>query len=62
MPSSDIDNKTIKKMQKDIKAAVLRKYGFNRNTSLPVVYTGTEFSGIEMRDLCMEKGISLLAT
>ena len=40
--------------------AGLPKYGFNRNTPLPVVYAGSDFTGIELRDLKIEKGISQL--
>jgi hypothetical protein len=59
-PSSSIPNEQCLKMQKQIKQAVLPKYGFNRNTPNAVVYGHSDFAGIEMRTLSVEKGIAQL--
>jgi hypothetical protein len=45
-------------MQKQIKKAVLPKYGFNRNTPNAVVYGHSDYAGIEMRTLSVERGIA----
>ena len=47
-------------MQKEIKAAVLPTYGFNRNSPNAVVYGTSDFAGNEMRDLRVEKGLAQL--
>ena len=47
-PSTNIQNKTIQKMQKQIKSAILPNYGFNRNTPTAVVCSSADFAGIEM--------------
>ena len=48
-------------MQTIIKAVVLPKYGFNRNTLSAVVYGSSDFAGIEMRHLVVEKGVAQLS-
>ena len=61
LPSSNILEPSLNKMQKVIKAAVLPKYRFNRNTPSAVVYGSSDFAGIEMRNLVVEKGLAQLS-
>jgi hypothetical protein len=59
-PSSSLPIKQCDKMQRQIKKAVLPKYGFNRNTPNAVVYGHSDYAGIEMRTLSVERGIAQL--
>ena len=45
-------------MQREIKSAILPKYGFNRNTPSAIVYRSTTNAGIGLQDLILEKDIS----
>ena len=60
LPSSTILDKWLTKMQTIIKAALLPKYGFNRNTTSVVVYGSSDFSRIKMRHLVVERGVAQL--
>ena len=61
LPSTNINEQSLIKMQQEIKAAVLPKYSYNRKTPSAVVYGGSEFGCIEMRSLVTEKGIFQLS-
>lgn len=60
-PSTNMLESSLSAMQKEIKGAVLPKYRFNRNTPLAIVYRNSDFAGIEMRDLHVEKGLAQLS-
>ena len=47
-------------MQKQVKQAVLPKYGFNWNTASAVVYGDPDLAGIGLRTLSVEKGLAQL--
>jgi ribonuclease HI len=59
-PSSTLSNSKCEELQIQIKQAVLPKYGFNRNMPLGVVYGNSEYAGIDMRTLSVEKGLAQL--
>ena len=59
-PSTHHTTSTLTEMEKEIKKAVLPKYGFNRNTPNAVVYGHSDFGGVEMRRLEVEQGIARL--
>ena len=59
-PSSTLTDSQCNQLQIQVKQAVLPKYGFNRNTPNAVVYGHSDYAGVEMRTLSIEKGLSQL--
>ena len=59
-PSAVYPESVLDELEKEIKKAVLPKYGYNRNTPNAVVYGHSEFAGVEMRKLNVEQGIGQL--
>jgi hypothetical protein len=47
-------------LQKEVKKAVLPKYGYNRNTPNAVVYGHADYAGVELRTISVELGLAQL--
>ena len=60
LPSSTLSNSHCTALQRQFKQAFLPKYGFNRNMPNAVVYGSSEYGGIGLRTLSVERGIAQL--
>ena len=57
-PSSTLSDSNCQSLQRPFKQVFLPRCGFNRNTPNAVVYGPTEYGGLALRDLSVEKSIS----
>ena len=57
-PSSSLSVEHCEQLQKDFKKVFLPKYGYNRHTPNAVVFGSSEYGGLGLRTLSVERGIA----